>query len=344
MNSKETLINAIELKATDRVPVTLLSGGIWTFNRRGISLKRALEMGAEQQAEILAETNNCIHSDIVWPGSGYSNIILGALGTKIKFREHGAPDVIEPLIGSAAELDSINLSRVREDEDINTLWETGRKVIRSIGSETAIGASLWAPFTLAGLMLGAEKLLRFIYRDKAAAHRTLEFCTDLCCEYLFPHAEAGVDLLSVADPTSSGDMISKKQFEEFSLPYLKKVITKLKEKGPKVEVHICGNISDRLELIPETGADMVSLDYKVNLKSVRKILNSKMAFAGNMNPVDVMEDMRPGEVAVNCLKCIEEAGAGNGYVLMPGCDIPPGVPVENIIAMIETAHNYRIGI
>ncbi|MCX7923544.1 MAG: uroporphyrinogen decarboxylase family protein [Clostridia bacterium] len=339
MNSKELFLKAIHLKKTPRLPVALLSGGAWTFNRHGLSLEEALSRGAQESAQIIAATNEEADSDIVWAGSGYHNLAVRALGGKIKFRAKGTPDVQQPLIENVSIIDAIKLDRLADDPGINTLWETTKYLNKAVGEKTLIGASQWGPFTLAGLIYGVEKLMRNIYKNKEEINAVLEFTSELCFCYLEPFIEAGAGIISVADPTSSGDMISRSQFKEFSLPYLKKVVQKIRQKGAAVSIHICGNITNRLDLIPETGANIISVDYKVDLKQVREKVGGKIAFAGNMNPVSIMQNATPEGVAQACQNCINTAGPDSGYILMPGCDIPPGVPLENIKAMVATAKN-----
>jgi uroporphyrinogen decarboxylase len=102
------------------------------------------------------------------------------------------------------------------------------------------------------------------------------------------------------------------------------------------------NTTNRLDLIPGTGAQIMSIDYKVNLATARQILGGKIAFAGNMNPVEIMQKESPQGVAVACREAIASAeGAKGGYLLMPGCDIPPSIPVENVTAMVASAHALR---
>jgi len=203
-----------------------------------------------------------------------------------------------------------------------------------------VGTSQWAPFTLGGLAFGVERLMRSVYKDKPAVHAVLEFAAELCFAYLEPFIDAGVSIISLADPTSSGDLISREQFQEFSLPYLTKVAAKVKERGVWLVVHICGNTTNRLDLIPSSGANIMSVDYKVDLSEARRLLDGKIAFAGNMNPVAVMQKETPQGVAEACRQAIAKAQPSAGYLLMPGCDIPPSVPIENVRAMVETAHEY----
>jgi uroporphyrinogen decarboxylase len=341
MTSKEIILKTINLEETPRLPVALLSAGAWTFNRKGISLEQVLSNRAERTAEIVIETNDEIKSDIVWPGSGYHNLAIRGAGGKIKFRQKGTPDVAETLIKDLSEIDKIKIERVKEDPGVIVLSEAAGIVSKAIGDKTFVGTSQWAPFTLAGLAYGVEKLMRNIYKDKDAVHAVLEFASELCYQYLEPFIDAGVSMISLADPTSSGDMISREQFKEFSLPYLKKLVERISDRGVAVIIHICGNITDRLDLIPLTGAKIISLDYKVDLGKAREILDGKIAFSGNLNPVAVMQNETPGGVGKKSLECIEKATDKPGYILMPGCDIPPTVPSENIQMMVETAHNFR---
>jgi uroporphyrinogen decarboxylase len=341
MDSRAIILKAIHLEATPRAPVALLSGGVWTFNRRGLSLQEVFGR-AELAAEIIAETNEEVRSDIVWAGSGYHNLAIRALGGAIKFRAKGAPDVLGPVLKNVADIERLSLKRLHEDEGIQCLWKTAELLTGTIGAHTLVGASQWGPFTLAGHLYGVERLMRSLYKDPEAAFAVLEFTSELCFQYLAPFVAAGAEIVSIADPSASGDLISRPQFERFVIPYLEKTIAKLK-RNTLVCLHICGNITSRLDLIPKSGSDLLSVDYKVDLSRVKDAIGGKMALSGNMNPVAIMQNAAPAEVAAACRGCLEEAGGVPGYILMPGCDIPPGVPLANLQAMVETAHHWNDG-
>jgi uroporphyrinogen decarboxylase len=337
---KEIIAKLVALEKTPRLPVSLLSGGAWTLNRDGLTMEQALNAPPERLAEVIARTNEQVGCDIVWPGSGYHNLALRGAGGVIKFRTKGTPDVMAPLIQDVSQIDPSLAERMLEDAGIRVLVETARMLSNSIGEHTVVGTSQWAPFTLGGLAFGVERLMRSVYKDKPAVHAVLEFAAELCFAYLEPFIDAGVSIISLADPTSSGDLISREQFQEFSLPYLTKVAAKVKERGVWLVVHICGNTTNRLDLIPSSGANIMSVDYKVDLSEARRLLDGKIAFAGNMNPVAVMQKETPQGVAEACRQAIAKAQPSAGYLLMPGCDIPPSVPIENVRAMVETAHEY----
>jgi uroporphyrinogen decarboxylase len=60
-----------------------------------------------------------------------------------------------------------------------------------------------------------------------------------------------------------------------------------------------------------------------------------------MNPVGVMQRESPEGVKKACEECIAAAGTEPGFLLMPGCDIPPSTPAENIKAMVETGYSHQ---
>ncbi len=338
LTSREIIRRLVALEPTPRLPVSLLSAGAWTFNQGGLTLEQALAAGPQRFAEVVVDTNERVGCDIVWPGSGYHNLALRGVGGAIKFRAKGTPDVIEPLLRAPADTERIRVARVREDVGVEVLVEAARILSKSIGDRTVVGTSQWAPFTLGALAFGAERLMRAIFKDKPAVHAVLDFAAELCFEFLEPFIDAGVTMISLADPSSSGDMISREQFVEFSLPYLKRVAARIRARGVDVTIHICGNSTARLDLIRETGAQIMSVDYKVDLSRARELLDGQLALAGNMDPVAILQRQTPSGVAAACLECIRAAGPGPGFLLMPGCDIPPTVPLENVKAMVEAAH------
>lgn len=342
MTSREIIAKTIRLEKTPRLPISLLSGGAWNLNRGGLTLEQALEETPERVAEIIAKTNEIVGCDIVWPGSGYHNLAIRGAGGRIKFRVKGTPDVQESLIQNAFKIDPTWVRQMQEDAGIRLLVEAAGILSKSIGAHTVVGTSQWAPFTLGGLAYGVENLMRGLYKDKAAVHAVLDFAADLCFAYLEPFIDAGVSMISLADPTSSGDLISREQFIEFSLPYLKKVGDKIKARGVWLVVHICGNTTNRLDQLPLAGADIMSVDYKVDLSEARRILGGGIAFAGNMNPVAVMQKETAEGVVAATREAIAKAGTAPGYIVMPGCDIPPSVPIENVQAMVEAAHAHTL--
>jgi uroporphyrinogen decarboxylase len=212
-----------------------------------------------------------------------------------------------------------------------------------IGDQYVVTMTAWGPFTNAARLFGEEAMMKASFKNPALVEKLLDFSTDLLIHLFEPVVNDGtLEVISLADPTASGDLISKKQFEKFALPYLKRFTDWAKSKNAHTLLHICGNTTDRLDLFPETGASCISVDHKTDIAKAKELLYGKMCFAGNVNPVDVMLQGSVDLVESTCKQIIETAGTDGAFALMPGCDIPPTVPYENIQKFIQMARERRL--
>ena len=342
MTPREIMLTAFEGGKPERVPVTLFGGGMWSIYNWGSTFED-LSKDAEKMTQMLIDMSDKLQCDIVYVGSGYNNFHTAALGGKIKFRGMGAPDLEEPLISSEEDLAKLNLGDIDKDETTNTLKEALRRTKDRIGDTYVVTMTAWGPFTNAARLLGEEVMMKATYKKPDLVEKTLDFATELLIDLFDPVVSDGtLEVISLADPTASADLVSKKQFERFALPYLKKFIGWAKSRNIHTLLHICGDTTDRVDLFPLTGATCISLDHKTNIARAKEVLRGKMCFAGNVNPVDVMLQGSVDLVESSCKQIIETAGTDGAFALMPGCDIPPDVPYENISKFIQMAKEWRL--
>jgi uroporphyrinogen decarboxylase len=335
MNARELVYKAFDLGEPERVPATLFGGGIWTIFNSGHNFL-SFKGEPRKYAEVILETQRKLGSDIVYVGSGYNNFHAAALGGRIKIREVGAPDLEEPLVHMPEDIDSLDPAGVDEDDVIATIRDATRIVAQSIGEDVVVTVTAWGPFTLAAQLRGVEALMFGIYKQPEFVNKIIDFSRRVIERFYEPLIEDSIiDMVSIADPTASGDLISRKHFEAFALPALKKLIGGFKVRGIRTLLHICGNTSDKIDLIGVSGADCFSMDCKVDLGYAKEQLGGRMCIAGNVDPIGVMNQGTPEDVKSASEKCIYDAASGGGYILMPGCDIPPTVPYENIRAMLD---------
>jgi uroporphyrinogen decarboxylase len=341
MTGRQTLIDRLEGGKTERVPVVLFSAGAWTFNSLGLPLEAVIGK-PELMADAISQTFlNKAPSDAVWVASGFNNLPVKALGGQIVYPRQGTPRVTRTAFEDAFNLDNVDIDRIALDGDVQSLWETTARVKKAIGSRTVIGACGWGPFTLAGQMYGTEKLMHDIYKNPDSVRRVLAFSVEAAFRYYRGFIEKGAEIISIAEPIASGDMISRKHFETFVVPVIKDFLDRLKGLAVYNLLHICGNITDRLDLVPDTGVDVLSVDYKVDLKKVRSAIGTRITFAGNVNPADVLQQGTPEDVTAASVACISDAGTDAHFILMPGCDIPPSTPLQNIRAFFAAPAAYE---
>lgn len=337
MTPKEAMFQAFERKHLDHAPATVFGGGVWTIRHHQRQFGELIA-DPKAYAELLLKTNEELDSPIVYVGSGYNNYLAAAVGGRIKERPLGAPDLAEEVIKEHAdELDAIDPAIIEQDPVIQNIWEATRIVAAAIGDEYVVTTTAWGPFTLAGQMFGVEAFMKATFKRKAEAHKTLEFATELLKRFYRPLVEDGIiSMMSIADPTGSGDLISARHFRNFCLPYLKPLIDWGHEHHCYTWLHICGDTTDKLADIAETGADCFSLDYKVNLAAAKAAVGNKMCLAGNINPVSVLDQGKPLDVRQAGQACLEAVGGGtDGFILTGGCDLPPTVKLENLKMMLD---------
>lgn len=342
MTPKEVILTAFEGGTPERVPVTLFGGGMWSVHNWGSTFED-LSQDAEKMTRMLVDSCEKLQCDIVYAGSGYNNFVASALGGKIKFREMGAPDLEDPLIGAEEDLEKLNIADIDEDETIKTVIKALKKTKEKIGDKYVVTMTAWGPFTIAARLFGEEDMMRATYKNPALIEKILHFSTELLIHLFEPLVNDGtLEVISLADPTASGDLLSKKQFERFALPYLKIFTDWAKSKHVHTLLHICGDTTDRVDLFPHTGASCISLDHKTDIAKAKEVLHGKMCLAGNVNPVDVILQGSVDLVESTCKQIIETAGTDGAFALMPGCDIPPNVPYENIVKFIQVAKEWRL--
>ncbi len=341
MNSKEVILKAYEGGKPDRIPVTLFGGGMWSIKDFGTSFED-MSTDPSKMTDMLVTEAARLLCDIVYAGSGYNNFHASAFGGGIKYREIGAPDLKEHFVNAVEDLEKFDMAMLDNQPVVQNVSQAFRDTLKKIGDEYVVTVTAWGPFTLAARFVGEETFMKATFKNKDLVHKACQFTTDLLIHLYKPLVEDGMLVISLADPTASGDLISKKQFKDYAVPYLKQFTDWAKSVNAHTLLHICGNTTDRLDVMPDTGASCISLDHKTDIGNAKEVLHGKMCFGGNVDPVAIMLQGTVDDVEKSCKETIEKAGTDGGFVLMPGCDIPPTVPYVNIQKMIQVAREWKL--
>jgi uroporphyrinogen decarboxylase len=340
MSAKDRVLSAFNLEEEQDVPVTIYGGGAWTIYNSGNTFV-SLSNNPKKMAQVIVDAYRKMDWDMVFVGSGYNNYLAAALGGEIRARDGAVPDLKEHFVGSIEDMEKINLENIERDPVIKTIWEATREVSKVIGEEAAITTTAWGPFTFAAQLRGVENLMRDVYKRPELAKKAIELSRDAITRFYTPIVEnQAIEIVALAEPTASGDLISKRHFDEFVLPALQRFSSDMKNLSARTFLHICGNTTEKLDSISKTGVDLISIDRKVDIEAAKKVFSGIMCLGGNVDPVSIMKDGSPQQVDVAAEECLDKAAAGGGFFLMPGCDIPPSVPEPNIRALIDSARNY----
>jgi len=185
------------------------------------------------------------------------------------------------------------------------------------------------PITLAGHLVGVEKLMISLIRQRDAVVKVVDICTKANVEYAKALIDAGAEVIVPCDPTASPELMSPKDFGSIAKPKLRELAHVITKKGGIGVLHICGGVQKIIKDMAETGFDALSIEEKVDVAAAKKAIGPRPTLVGNVSAAKTLLLGTPDAVRADCRRAIE-AGID---VLAPGCGIAPRTPLENIRAL-----------
>lgn len=212
---------------------------------------------------------------------------------------------------------------------------------------TPITVVLGGPFTIAGNVCSVEKVCRWMLKKPELAHRLLRLATDHIVEVVAFWAKtfgAAHVVPQIWEPSASNNIVSPKQFERFVFPYLVESSRKMLDLGIEhLLYHICGEQNKNLPLwaeVPMGDPGVCSFGHEVDLPTAIRHVGRSSVIAGNISPSSLQND-RSEKIYELCRTAIETGRkAPRGFMLMPGCEIPPGTPPHNVYVMRKAIDDF----
>jgi MtaA/CmuA family methyltransferase len=192
-------------------------------------------------------------------------------------------------------------------------------------------------FTSLCRVVEPDRILKLVLKNPFLLEKLLDRVNEFLLRFGRALIEHGANVIFIPEPTGSASMISPATFQRFVLPRLQALTAQLD--APCI-LHICGDTSPILELMGQSGADVVSLDQCMNLASARAALPG-LTLGGNVDPIDAFLMGTKEKVVEATRHCLNTAGTSR-FVLMSGCGVPPGTSVENMAAFVKTAGEYGV--
>lgn len=298
------------------------------------TVKENLE-NAEVQFETIKKLKERFEPDIVFPFMDLS-VEAEALGLEIKKPDNESFSVKEHPIKSIEVLKQLSIPDPNSTR-LSVFVETIKKM-RQEFTDTPNAAYTIGPYSLAGLLSGTENTAMNTIMQPEFLHESLKFATKVIEVYGNALIEAGADCICILEP--AGSLLSPQMFEEFAGNYIKE----LKESwSSPVFLHICGNTTNIIPKMLETGCDGLSLDTHVDLISIKENIPVNKLIIGNINPVATIAYGSKEDVEKEANALIEGMRDRKNFVLSSGCDIPADAKLDNIQAMFDVARKYDIG-
>ena len=181
-------------------------------------------------------------------------------------------------------------------------------------------------------LMNMQEFFMNLLDEPEAMEQLMDVCMEQSLWFAREQVKAGADMIGLGDAASS--LIGHSLYEEFALPYQQKMIRAIHDMGAKVKLHICGNVNSVLDLIGQTGTDIIDLDFMVDIERAADILPESCCICGNFNPVTVMYQGTPELVKQEVRRCKQIRNRNRNFI-SAGCEIPRDTPLENMVALKE---------
>lgn len=251
--------------------------------------------------------------------------IPDALGLGVKFLEGEGPVFDNPIKISK---DVINLPDF-EPDNLSYVYKAVSNIKNALPKNIPLIGFSGSPWTLAAYSIEGrssknfEYTKSFIRNNEEEAHIFLQKLTDACFIYLKKQVEAGADVIQIFD--SWANLLSKKDYETYSLNYIRSLISKLKENQVTASIPIILFAREpeiSCNQMVKVQADCLSLYWKTKDIDLA-FLNGKVALQGNLNPeILLQEDNVIKNEADRILKQFKNY---DGYVFNLGHGITPNI-------------------
>lgn len=270
------------------------------------------------------------------------SVEANALGLPVRFPVHDSSSVEYHPVRRIEDLGSFRQINILQDSRICSYIKTVEMLRTGLPEDVLVGAYVIGPFTLSGLLVGAEQLAADTILDPEKVDIICRFSTGVIQPYARALVHAGADLLCILEPTAA--IVGPSEFERFSAAYVRQIIDSVRPTDVDTIYHICGNSMHLIEPMARSGVSALSLDSPqigVNLPLAAQKAGPNVVVMGNINPVRMMKDSSPDQVRADCLELLEQMQDYPNFILSTGCDLPPAVPLENLLAFMETARRWR---
>ena len=275
--------------------------------------------------------------------------IAEGFGVEVQHYENSTPTLKAPAVQDLEDVDRLRVPNPWRDGRMPVYLEAIRRLAALTRDEVAVRAPGTGPFSLASHLLGTEQFLVELalaeQEPGGSREQMLKQLLDLTTDALIAFAtaclEAGAHIVQAGDSLASLDMISPAMYRKWAWPaerrFFETINPLAEQHGAATLLHICGNMTPVLEVMAETGAQILELDHKVSLKTAKERVGRRVCLMGNLDPVEVLWRAAPESVALAARQAVADAGQDGGFILGSGCEVPMHAPQANLHAMIAAA-------
>ena len=239
-------------------------------------------------------------------------------------------------------LNGLTMPDPKRDGRMPALIEAIRRVKDEFGDELLVCGRTEAPFSSVALLYGIEETMLLPLLDPELLADTLRFFVELQTEFGLAQREAGADAIWFGDCNASGHLMSERYYGDFALPSVKEVVKEYDKAGLWSIYHASEEKEGHLKLQAGSGVSILSVGPGLDMARAKQIVGDKVCLIGNLDPVNVLMNGTPEQVASEAERLMRVGKHGGGYVFNTGEMVPKDTPVENMEAMLRAARENAL--
>lgn len=260
-----------------------------------------------------------------------------AFGSKIVYSDNEVPTVVGSIIDEDSNVDLLKVPDPR-DGRTGVCIEGVRKIAAEIDDMPVIAGNI-GPFSLAGRLMDVNEVMFLCYDEPELVHAVLEKVTGFIIDYTKELKAAGADGVLMAEPLAG--LLSPDLTEEFSNPYVKRIVDECQDDGFIVIVHNCGSsVKVTIDSIVETGAAGFHLGNAIDMAEMMPHIPEDVLCFGNIDPAAQFCHGTPEGVYGATIELLEKCSQYPNFIISSGCDIPQLTPWENIDSFFSAVDHF----
>ena len=269
-----------------------------------------------------------LFSDIVTP--------LPGIGIEMDVAEGKGP-VIENPIRTQKQVD--NLHSLQPEESLPVIKTILQALRSEVGNKSTVLGFVGAPWTLAAHAVEGNGSITYsiiknmAFSEPAILHQLLAKLSDSIATYVRYQIDCGAQVIQMFD--SWAGQLSPQDYETFALPYQRRVFEQVKQTHPDTPlILLVSGSAGLLERMSQSGADIVNVDWTVDMADARRRLGKEMKVQGNLDPGVLFGSKE--FITERIHDTVRKAGNW-GHILNLGHGVLPTTPEENVAHFFETA-------
>ena len=265
-------------------------------------------------------------------------VVPQAMGMEVQMIEGKGPLLPDP-VKQHGDLKKLFIPDV--NEKLGYVFDALSLTKKTLDGRVPLIGFAGAPWTLLCYMVQGkgsktfDEAKAFCYTQPEAAHELLQMITDTTIAYLKGQVKAGADVVQIFD--SWGGLLSPKDFEEFSLQYIRQIVTAIKDEV--LTIVFAKGAWFALEGLAATGTHGLGIDWCITPELARKFAGKNVALQGNFDPVKLLAPIPEIKKAVR--EMIDAFGTQR-YIANLGHGILPNIPVDHAKAFVDAVKEYEM--